>query len=124
MSPIRASERARYPKDWKARSARIRQRAGWRCECHGECGLHPPNPLPRRCEELHGEPAKWARGTVILTVAHLNHEPEDCRDENLRAFCQRCHLRYDTDHHQRHAAATRRAAKQTRELFDEGEACD
>jgi hypothetical protein len=31
--PIRASEKARYPKDWKAISARIRERAQDRCEC-------------------------------------------------------------------------------------------
>jgi len=33
--------------------------------------------------------------TIILTVAHLNHTPEDCRDRNLRALCQRCHFAYD-----------------------------
>ena len=38
---------------------------------------------------------------VVLTVAHLNHDPSDCRDENLEALCQRCHNRLD--------AATRRA---------------
>lgn len=36
---------------------------------------------------------------VILTVAHLNHTPEDCNPENLRALCQRCHLNYDKEHH-------------------------
>lgn len=115
--PIRASERARYPKDWKVISARIKARSGGRCECHGECGLHRTNPGPRRCVERHGHPATWARGTVVLTVAHLDHQPEHCADENLRAMCQRCHLRYDRAHHQRNAAATRRAKKQNRELF-------
>ena len=32
---------------------------------------------------------------IVLTVAHLNHEPEDCREENLAALCQRCHNRHD-----------------------------
>jgi len=32
---------------------------------------------------------------VILTVAHLDHQPENCARENLRALCQRCHNRYD-----------------------------
>jgi hypothetical protein len=36
---------------------------------------------------------------VVLTVAHLNHDVKDNRDENLRALCQRCHLRYDAKHH-------------------------
>jgi hypothetical protein len=35
---------------------------------------------------------------VVLTIAHLNHTPEDCRPENLRALCQRCHNQYDAKH--------------------------
>lgn len=117
MSPIRPSEREKYPADWKAISARIRARAGDRCECQGECGLHPPNPLPRRCEERQGAPARWAKGKVVLTTAHLDHQPEHVENANLRAFCQRCHLRYDSAHHQRNAAATRRARKRNGELY-------
>jgi len=97
--PIRPSERSRYPKDWRTISLRIRERSGGRCECEGECGLHRTSPGPRRCEERNGEPAKWARGRVVLTVAHLDHTPENCDDNNLKAMCQRCHLRYDIDHH-------------------------
>ena len=38
--PVRKSEQARYPKDWKtAVVPRIRRRSGGRCECMGECGL-------------------------------------------------------------------------------------
>lgn len=54
---------------------------------------------------------------IVLTVAHLNHEPEDCRPENLAAWCQRHHLAYDLEHHQRNAYATRRKGKAIRELF-------
>ena len=97
----------RYPPDWKKISAAIRERAGNRCECEGECGLHRTHPGPRRCVEMNGQPAKWAKGTIILTVAHLNHVPEDCRPENLKAMCNRCHLRYDQPLHTRHAAETR-----------------
>lgn len=96
-----------YPPDWVAISKRIRARAGDRCECIGECGLHRTHPGPRRCVELNGQPAAWANGKVVLTVAHLNHEPADCRDDNLKAMCQRCHLRYDADHHKRNASRTR-----------------
>lgn len=62
----------------------------------------------RRCEERNGEPARWARGKVVLTVAHLNHRPMDCRPENLKALCQRCHLRYDAALHAENARKTRR----------------
>lgn len=34
----------------------------------------------------------------ILTIAHLNHTPEDCSDDNLRALCQKCHNQYDAQH--------------------------
>jgi len=93
--PIHPENKNRYPKDWKQISLAIKERSGWQCECEGECGLHPG----KRCEELHREPAKWAKGTVILTVAHLDHQPENCGEGNLKAMCQRCHLRYDVTHH-------------------------
>ncbi len=112
--PIKPENKARYPKDWKAISSSIRERSGWRCECVGECGLHGET---GRCTERHGEPAKWAKGKIVLTVAHLNHTPEDCRPENLKAMCQRCHLRYDHDHHQANAYHTRRKGKADAELF-------
>ena len=95
MSPILAENRRRYPRNWRAISDHIRGvRAAGRCECAGECGLHHD----RRCDERHGEPAKWAQGKIVLTVAHLDHEPENCAHDNLRAMCQRCHNRYDREH--------------------------
>lgn len=118
--PIRPSERARYPQNWRQISEGIRARAEGRCECQGECGLHRTTPGPRRCVERHGEPAKWAKGKVVLTVAHLDHQPENCDPENLRAMCQRCHLRYDHDHHQANARATRRGRLAHRDLFEGG----
>lgn len=102
--PVRPSEKARYPKDWKDISLRIRDRAQGRCECVDECRLHPWG----RCVEKQGRKAWFAKGKIVLTVAHLNHTPEDCRDENLKAMCQRCHLRYDASHHQANASETRR----------------
>ena len=90
--PIRPENRARYPKDWKAISARIRfERAGGRCECTGECGEH----VADRCAAVHGQPHPATGSIVVLTTAHLDHVVEDCRDENLRAMCQKCHNRYD-----------------------------
>ena len=35
---------------------------------------------------------------IVLTVAHLDHTPENCSLDNLRALCQRCHNRYDEEH--------------------------
>lgn len=107
MSPIRPSEKTRYPKNWKEISIRIRERAEGRCECVTECGLHPWG----RCVEKNGLKAFFANGKIVLTVAHLDHQPENCKDENLKAMCQRCHLRYDRQHHAETAAATRDAKR-------------
>ncbi len=113
--PIRPSERARYPKDWKDVSARIRERSktidgpDGQCECVDECGLHPWG----RCIERQGRAAFFAKGKIILTVAHLDHVPEHCADDNLRALCQRCHLRYDRVHHAETRRATREASNKT-----------
>lgn len=54
---------------------------------------------------------------IVLTIAHLDHTPENCADDNLRAWCQRHHLGYDAEHHRQTAYMTRRAAARTRELF-------
>jgi hypothetical protein len=50
-------------------------------------------------------------------VAHLNHYPPDCRDANLVALCQRCHLTYDAKIHARNRAETLRRQMQTGDLF-------
>lgn len=97
MSPIRPENRDRYPADWPDISRRIRnERAGGRCECLGECGRGTHD---GRCPNRNGGTAYGTGSRVVLTVAHLNHTPEDCRDENLRAMCQGCHLHYDKGHH-------------------------
>lgn len=44
---------------------------------------------------------------IVLTIAHLDHQPENCDPDNLRAWCQRCHNRYDAPHRRRNAAARR-----------------
>lgn len=62
-----------YPKNWLEIAMKIKKRAGFRCE---QCG-HPHN----------------IKDCYILTVHHINGDKADCRDENLIALCQRCHLR-------------------------------
>ena len=55
---------------------------------------------------------------IVLTIAHLDHTPENCQPENLRALCQRCHLAYDAAHHRQTAYRTRRQGRAERDLFD------
>lgn len=104
--PIRPENLGRYPDDWPAISERIRTvRAGGRCECRGECGRGHR----ARCRAWHGHPHPDTRSLVVLTVAHLDHQPENCADDNLRAMCQACHLAYDAPHHAQTRARTRHA---------------
>lgn len=113
--PIKDENKGKYPANWKEIRAGILKRAAGRCECTGECGLHTTT---GRCIEMNGSPAKFAKGKVVLTVAHLNHVESDCRPENLKAMCQRCHLRYDVEHHRQSARQTRRKKKNTMEMFE------
>jgi 5-methylcytosine-specific restriction endonuclease McrA len=111
-------DRSLYPNDWDEISERIRKRAGDKCE---ECGA------PNKAEIVRGghwsswwrlfnpefdEPHRHILGPrvvrVVLTVAHMDHNTENSEDTNLRALCQRCHLRHDQGQHMRNAAATRR----------------
>jgi|SRR5882672_7609000 len=103
-----------YPPQWKALSRAIRfERAQGQCECTGECGLHRTHPGPRRCVERDKHPAQWARGIVVLTVAHLCAcEPLCAEASHVKAMCNRCHLRVDIPLHMRHLAESRRQEKE------------
>lgn len=113
--PIRPENRARYPADWESISWSIKMRAGWRCECEGECGR---GTHVGRCPNHHDQPAYGTGSKVVLTTAHLNHTPEDCREENLKAMCQGCHLHYDKEHHAETAYRTRREGLAVADLFE------
>ena len=111
---------ADYPPNWKELSNEIRfKRAQGRCECEGECGLHRTTPGPRRCTERHEHLAKWARGKVVLTTAHLCQcDPLCGNPEHLKAMCNRCHLRVDVDLHVRNATKKRHARRAVKDLFE------
>ena len=120
--PIRSENKSRYPKDWPAISRLVRLDAGNRCEgCGVENGAmiyrgsHEMRPAWRyasdpvfvesRCafdgSDLYGtcwddfDKRKGGPVKVVLTVAHLDHTPENCDRANLRAWCQSCHNTYD-----------------------------
>ena len=112
--PIRPENLKRYPADWKAVSLAIKERAGWRCECEGECGRGTHD---GRCPNMHGEPAYGTGSKVVLTTAHLDHTPENCGPENLKAMCQGCHLHYDKEHHAQTAYRTRKEKAGVTDMF-------
>ena len=108
-------QRERYPPNWEEISHYIRfVRASGRCE---------GSPAHPDCRAEHGKPHPETGSIVILTTAHLGiekpdgspgdpHDKMDCRRENLRAWCQRCHLNHDRDEHMANAAATRRRKRE------------
>jgi len=127
--PIKPENLARYPKDWKAIRARILERAGNACEGSPD---YPDCRVPNR-EVGYRDDGRWVRlganpdeaalaadsaiedgyrvTVIVLTIGHLDHQPEHCSEDNLRAWCQRCHLHYDQQHHNETAYATRRAGR-------------
>lgn len=144
--PISKQNRARYPRDWSEISARVREEAGQKCEwCSVPNGVLVRRGTTADYREVwrYGSAYAYENGRyydgseapdssedtcdygpavrVVLTVAHLDHQPENCERGNLKALCQRCHLRYDAAHHALNAARTRRARKAAGDLFDGGE---
>lgn len=126
--PIRAENRERYPADWPSISLRVRERAGHRCEhCkvrNGAWGYRENG----RFHEVGSQgfprgyqPAFWWGPRriikIVLTVAHLDHQPENCAPGNLRALCQQCHNRYDAPMRAAGLAERRRAALAVPDLF-------
>lgn len=95
--PVRPENVARYPANWPEIALAIKVAAGWRCE---------GSPVYPDCRAAHDEQHPATGANVVLTVGHLNHQPEDCRRENLRAWCQRCHNTYDRAHRLTTAATT------------------
>ena len=102
--PIRPENKALYPSNWKTEiRPRIQKRAGDKCEL---CGVENHavgvrNPTTKVFWKVGTLPAsKWILNgekviRIVCTVMHLNHDPTDNRDENLKFGCQKCHNNYD-----------------------------
>ena len=116
---------ADYHPDWKSIVRQIKEQAGDRCEF---CGA------PNRAWVTRDASGRWTIDEtipentaviawgwnkpttppptkIVLTVAHLDHDVGNNDPANLKALCQKCHLAWDRDHHNRNAAETRRRKK-------------
>jgi len=107
--PVTKANRRRYPANWPAIARAKKTQADWTCE---------GSPAYPDCRAKHRAPHPVTGSRVIITTAHLDHMPENCTPENLAAWCQRCHLKYDQAHHAANVSATaarkRRARAQAR----------
>lgn len=135
--PISPENKGRYPANWREIREAILERAGDCCEF---CGR------PNHAWAVKAGAWRWDKKDMeylalpgekvyllVLTIAHLDHDPGNCdgmenggpaiptwriEDSNLRALCQRCHLRWDAGHHRQTAYQTRRAGLALGDLFD------
>ena len=127
--PIKPENAHRYPADWPQIRARILERAGNCCEgspAFPDCRARNYSWRHRLTGELYGSideaPSANDAGELrrfVLTIGHLDHMPENCADENLRAWCQRCHLAYDLREHMQNAYQSRRAGRAAGDLFED-----
>lgn len=134
--PIRPENRHRYPKDWRAIRAAILERAGNACEGSPD---YPDCRIPNGAVGYR-EDGRWIQlgesidqagfavdaavddghrvTRIVLTIGHLDHIPEHCDQDNLRAWCQRCHLHYDRHHHAQTRERTRKEGKAIADLME------
>ncbi len=106
--PIPLQRRPDYGLDWAFLSFNmLMRRAGQRCECTGECsGVNGHlDPGDGRCRNRHGQP-RWSGGRlrhdrrpVILSLAHLDHDPAGRDPSRMLILCEGCHLRLDANQH-------------------------
>jgi len=101
--PIKPENKLRYPKNWNFIRMRILTRANYRCEW---------------CGAANGEPHPVTGAKVVLTIMHLDHQPENCHDDNLRAACQKCHNGYDAEHRQKTRRETARGSGEKQETLE------
>jgi hypothetical protein len=117
-----------YPKEWPQIRARILERAGNRCEVCGVANhAHGYRDSDGAFHELASDKlfydghipdgAKIIR--IVLTIAHWdNPDPMDCRDENLKATCQKCHNSHDMPMRKKNARQTLLSKKAAGSLFE------
>lgn len=111
--PIRPENKHLYPDNWLDIRAEILKRAEHECEfcgvrnyaigyrVNGEwCGID--NDMQGETDALDHKCIK-----IVLTIAHLDHDPTNNTHENLAALCQRCHNLYDRDHRNKSRSANR-----------------
>ena len=119
--PIRPENMKRYPggsihsPEWKAIVAQVRQRSADMCE---------GDTLGFDCGSINGRPNPKTGSKVVLTVAHLDQQPENNDLSNLRHLCQRCHNLWDLPFRQANAQARRERERRRHAEHEQGQLFD
>ena len=92
--PIKPENRKRYPENWREIRGLILERAQNKCE---------GTPDYPDCQAENYQPHPVTGSKVVLTIAHMDQQPENNNPENLRGLCQRCHLNFDRKWRKEHA---------------------
>jgi hypothetical protein len=135
--PIRPALRWFYPIDWPQLSRWVRfERAAGICEecarphgtliaCLGDGRWYDEkrerwrDRRGKRTQFPSPEELRRTRITlVILSAAHLDHDPSHNLPRNLAALCQRCHLIHDRPHHLLQRRLTYRARLANGDFFE------
>jgi hypothetical protein len=130
--PVKKENRGRYPprEEWAAIRQHILARAGGVCErcavADRAIGARDALGLFWSVAEIElCDPTIVAHsfGTsspklfkIILTIAHLDHTPENNDYSNLRAWCQKCHNAHDRDFRKANRKATMEAKRHARSI--------
>ncbi len=121
--PIRSENKDLYPPNWPEIRDLVRQRSHGRCEkCgirDGAIGYRDERGDFNECEGLAVEVAivdGYKIIKIVLTVAHLDHDPTNNDLNNLRHWCQQCHNRYDAPVRARGIRMRRRKAQEKTQL--------
>ena len=123
LMPIRPENMKRYPggsihsPEWKAIVAEITERSGGYCE-GWRAGVYPD------CRAADGRQHPITGGMVKLTVAHLDHQPENVDRENLAHLCNRCHNTFDAPHRQANAQTRRERERRRHADHEQGQLFD
>lgn len=117
--PIKLENKKLYPKNWKEIREKILNRANNCCEF---CGVknHAVGYRTEDGEFVESVGMQQEADTldglklikIVLTIAHLDHNPKNNEQSNLKALCQKCHNNYDIEHR-----------KETRQKTKENKQC-
>ena len=103
-------DRSLYPDNWDELAYAIKDEVNWCCEACGRPCRRPDEPreaaifrltltehptVSELWEPSSADAAVSKLGRFKLTVAHLDHVPQNCDRANLKALCAPCHGTYD-----------------------------